>query len=507
MEPAERNQRDRPYEAQHGEQPGESAGIEQAARAGVARLVVAGVGGAGCNAVNRMIEAGVRGVEFVALNTDAQALALSRAPYRLRLGDALTRGLGAGGNPDLGRRAAEESDAAIRAALDGADMVFVTAGMGGGTGTGAAPLVARAARELGALAVAVVTTPFAFERRRRIVAQHGLAALREVVDALIVVPNERLMEMAERDLGLFEAYRRADDVLRQGVQGISDLVTIPGLINLDFADVRVVIADAGSALIATGRACGEDRAETAARQALTNPLLDVDIAGARGVIFNVTGGDDLTLREVEAIAGLIAEAAHPDADIIYGTVYDPTAAGTLSVAVVATGFEPRVRHERVTPQARRGDPPRPIPPPEAAPPHDAATSPDESPAAARPHDLPRQEPRGDYERANTFSITPIAPPIVPARGASPYPLDVAGGASITSARTRDERDERDEHQERRSSRDRPPRPVRVRMPGYHGDEFVSGDETETDAESAQPSARQGSPQPPHRRWEIFGRHL
>ena len=503
MEPAQRDQRESV------EHDGVAPGDEQAAQAGVARLVVAGIGGAGCNAVNRMIEANVRGVEFLALNTDAQALDLSRAPRRLRLGESLTRGLGAGGNPELGRRAAEESDAAIRTVLDGADMVFITAGMGGGTGTGASPLVAQAARELGALVIAVVTTPFAFERRRKIVAQHGLAALREVVDALIVVPNERLMELAERDLGLFEAYRRADDVLRQGVQGISDLVTIPGLINLDFADVRAVMADAGSALIASGRADGEDRAAIATRQALTNPLLDVDIAGAHGVIFNVTGGEDLTLREVEAIAALITEAAHPDANIIYGTVYDPSIAGTLGVSVVATGFEPRVRHERRAgqlaaphPQPRRAAPLRPVDlvapaaPSDAVPhgsfavPPGANMPPNERAQTEPPPELPREELEDGLDQAGGFSITPIEPYVMPAQSAPQRPH--AGPYA------RNDRDER-------SSRQRQIHPAPAggaapaRAPGYHGDEFVAGDES--DPQEPPQSQTQG----PHRRWEIFGR--
>ncbi|HEX6797907.1 MAG TPA: cell division protein FtsZ [Ktedonobacterales bacterium] len=484
MEPAERDQRE---PVGH---DGAMPGAEQAAQAGVARLVVAGIGGAGCNAINRMIEAGVRGVEFLALNTDAQALDLSRAPRRLRLGEALTRGLGAGGNPELGRRAAEESDAAIRTALDGTDMVFVTAGMGGGTGTGASPLVAQAARELGALVIAVVTTPFAFERRRKIVAQHGLAALREVVDALIVVPNERLMELAERDLGLFEAYRRADDVLRQGVQGISDLVTIPGLINLDFADVRAVMADAGSALIATGGADGEDRAMVAARQALTNPLLDVDIAGARGVIFNVTGGEDLTLREVEAIAALITEAAHPDANIIYGTVYDPAAVGTLAVSVVATGFEPRVRHERGAGQLAASQPhhyERPLRSVAPAAPVAPVVPPDAAHRGSFPVP-PRDEPEDDLDPASGFSITPIEPYVMPAQSA---PQRSLGGRLAP--------DEDDARTPREQPIQQAPTAAgaRSRVPGYHGDEFVAGDESEPQ-ETSQSHG-------PHRRWEIFGR--
>ncbi len=316
----------------------------QPANGSAARILAVGVGGAGTNAINHMIQVGVSGVEFVAMNTDAQALEQARTPARLRLGETLTRGLGAGGNPTIGQQAAQESYNAIREQLRGANMVFITAGMGGGTGTGASPLVAQAAHEEGALTVAIVTTPFAFERRRKQIAADGVEALREVVDALIVVPNERLMELSSRDLGAFEAYRLADDVLRQGIQGISDLITIPGLINLDFADIRSVMSDTGSALMAMSRASGEQRAEQAAHDALTNPLLDVDIRGARNVIFNITGGDDLTMAEVHQIADIIEGAAHPDANIIFGTVHDASLDGAIKLTVVATGFEPRVIH-------------------------------------------------------------------------------------------------------------------------------------------------------------------
>ncbi len=326
--------------------------------ASVARLVTVGVGGGGVNAVNHMIQSAVRGVEFVAMNTDAQALDLSRAPRKLRLGESLTRGLGAGGNPEIGRKAAEESYQAIRDTLAGADLVFVTAGMGGGTGTGASPLVAQAAREQGALAVAVVTTPFAFERKRKLVAQEGVAMLRDVVDALIVVPNERLTQLASRDVSAFEAYRMADDVLRQGIQGISDLITIPGLINLDFADIRAVMADAGTALMGVGQASGDNRAEVAAKGAITNSLLDVDVSGARGIVFNISASDDLTLSEVDRIAEIITQAAQADATVTFGTVYDPNLSGTVKVTVVATGFEPRVRHAaRPRPAGAAGSPP------------------------------------------------------------------------------------------------------------------------------------------------------
>ncbi|MGO8949573.1 MAG: cell division protein FtsZ, partial [Ktedonobacterales bacterium] len=309
-----------------------------------ARIAAVGVGGAGTNAVNHMIKASVSGVEFVAMNTDAQALELALAPIRMRLGEALTHGLGAGGNPMVGQQAAEESYNLIREQFIGFDMVFITAGMGGGTGTGASPLVAQAAREVGALTVAVVTLPFAFERRRKQVAEKGIEALREVVDALILVPNERLMELNPGNLGAFEAYRLADDVLRQGIQGISDLITIPGLINLDFADIRAIMTDTGSALMAICSASGEHRAEEVAQGALSNPLLDVDIHGARGVIFNITGGDDLTMSEVHKIADTISAAAHPEANIIFGSVYDQSLVGDIKLTVVATGFEPRVVH-------------------------------------------------------------------------------------------------------------------------------------------------------------------
>ena len=327
--------------------PGGMAGEEQLVRpqyVPAARIAAVGVGGAGTNAINHMINVGVSGIEFIAMNTDAQALELALAPVRMRLGEALTHGLGAGGNPQIGQQAAEESYPLIRDRLTGFDMVFITAGMGGGTGTGAAPLVAQAARELGALTVAVVTLPFAFERRRKHIAEKGIEALREIVDALILVPNERLMELNPGNLGAFAAYRLADDILRQGIQGISDLITIPGLINLDFADIRSIMTDTGSALMAVCTARGEHRAEEVARGALSNPLLDLDIQGARGVIFNITASDDLTMAEVYKIAESISAAAHPEANIIFGSIYDQALDGAIKLTVVATGFEPRVVH-------------------------------------------------------------------------------------------------------------------------------------------------------------------
>ena len=310
---------------------------------GIARLLAVGVGGAGTNALNRMIEAGVSGVEYLAMNTDAQALGASRAMHRLRLGETLTRGLGAGGNPEVGRKAAEESATAIREALTGADMVFITAGMGGGTGTGASPLVAQVAREVGALAVAVVSTPFAFERRRKLIAEQGIATLREMVDAMIVVPNERLIKLAGQNMSVFEAYRVADDVLRQGIQGITDLITQPGLINLDFADVRRVMTDAGSALMGIGIGSGEHRAADAAQKAVSSPLLEATIDGARGVIFNIYGGSDLSMFEVNEAAEAIAKTVDPDAEVIFGATIDDRLQNEVRVTVLATGFGSRAR--------------------------------------------------------------------------------------------------------------------------------------------------------------------
>jgi cell division protein FtsZ len=327
--------------------------LHDTASAGVARLRVVGVGGAGGNAVRSMLRAQLRGVDLLAINTDAQALAQTGAPVCLRIGEQLTRGLGAGGNPETGLRAAEESRDAIRAALAGSDMVFVTAGMGGGTGTGAGPAVALIARELGALVVGIVSTPFAFEGApRRKTAERGLVALREQVDTLIVVPNERLLRLAGRAMRMSEAYALADDVLRGGVQAISDLIAVPGHINLDFADVRAVMADAGSALMATGQASGEGRAREAPRAALGHPLVDLEIAGARALLVNITGGPDLMIHEVSEVVETLREQAHPEANVLFGTVEDEAFAGQLKVTLVAAGFEPRVA---ATPSPSRSD--------------------------------------------------------------------------------------------------------------------------------------------------------
>ncbi|MCY0869880.1 MAG: cell division protein FtsZ [Firmicutes bacterium] len=306
----------------------------------LAQIKVIGVGGGGCNAVNRMIEAGVRNVDFVTVNTDAQALHLSKASERIQIGEKLTRGLGAGANPDIGKRAAEETREAIMNALRGADMVFVTAGMGGGTGTGAAPVIAEIAKELGALTVGVVTKPFSFEGRRRLTqAEAGIAQLKEKVDTLIVIPNDRLLEIVEKNTPMLAAFREADNVLRQGVSGISDLIAETGLINVDFADVKAIMTERGSALMGIGVASGESRAVEAAQKAIRSPLLDTPIDGARGVLIHVAGGENLTLFEVNEAANIVAEAADPDVNFIFGAVIKADLGDELVVTVIATGFE------------------------------------------------------------------------------------------------------------------------------------------------------------------------
>ena len=305
-----------------------------------ARIKVIGVGGGGTNAVNRMIDEGIKGVEFIAVNTDAQALMLAQAPAKVRLGDKLTRGLGAGGDPEIGRKAAEESADELYNVLKGSDMVFVTAGMGGGTGTGAAPVVAQIAKESGALTIGVVTRPFTFEGMRRLQsAEVGIGKLKEHADTLIAIPNDRLLQVADKRASLQDAFRLADDVLHQGIQGISELITIPGLINLDFADVRAIMAEGGAALMAVGKGDGDERAKKAAEDAISSKLLDITIDGARGVLFNVTGGPNMTLFEVNQAAAIIRETAHPDVNMIFGAVIDPNMGDEIRVTVIATGFE------------------------------------------------------------------------------------------------------------------------------------------------------------------------
>ena len=305
-----------------------------------ALIKVIGIGGGGSNAVNRMIRAEMMGVEFIAVNTDAQALLQSDAPHKIRIGDKLTRGLGAGADPGVGQRAAEEDSEKIYEALKDADMIFITAGMGGGTGSGAAPIIAEISKDLGALTVGVITKPFSFEGvRRKLVAEQYSEALKDKVDTLITIPNDRLREVVDKKTSILDAFRVVDDVLRQGVQGISDLITVPGLINLDFADVKTIMRDAGSSMMGIGTATGENRAVEAARAAVMSPLLEVNIQGARGILFNVTGGSDLGLFEVNEAAEVIKEAADPEANIIFGTVIDDRMRDEVKVTVIATGFD------------------------------------------------------------------------------------------------------------------------------------------------------------------------
>ena len=305
-----------------------------------ANIKVVGVGGGGSNAVNRMIRAGLQGVQFVALNTDAQALSLSEASDKIQLGEKLTKGLGAGSDPEIGKRSAEESKEQIRSVLEGADMVFITAGMGGGTGTGAAPIVAEIAKEVSALTVGVVTKPFSFEgRRRQSQAEKGIEVMKSKVDTLITIPNDRLLQVVEKRTTIVEAFRIADDVLRQGVQGISNLITVPGLINLDFADVRAIMTNAGSALMGIGEASGDDRASQAAKQAISSPLLEASIKGAKGILLSLCGSSNLGLFEVNEVAEIVAETADSDANIIFGAVIDEELQDQIFVTVIATGFE------------------------------------------------------------------------------------------------------------------------------------------------------------------------
>ena len=332
--------------------------IEAQPRKRSASIKVIGVGGAGGNAVNRMIAADLSGVEFMTANTDMQALETSRAPLKLQLGPDRTRGLGSGGDPSVGRAAAEEDESLISEAMEHADMVFITAGMGGGTGTGAAPVVARLARQTGALTVAVVSKPFSFEgRRRQRQAEEGMDELRSEVDTLIVIPNERLLSVVARDMPLTEAFAVADEVLLKATKGISDLVTVPGLVNLDFADVRSIMHGQGNALMGTGRASGADRATAAARQAIASPLLeDMAITGATGVLLNITGGRDLSLHEVNEASQVVLEASGADANVIFGAVIDPTLDGEMVVTVIATGFGGAAKHReaRIETKAERG---------------------------------------------------------------------------------------------------------------------------------------------------------
>jgi len=314
-----------------------------------ATIKVIGLGGGGCNAVNRMIDAGLTGVDFFAINTDVQALRNSKTNSTVQIGSGLTRGLGAGANPNIGREAADESREDLAMILDGADLVFITAGMGGGTGTGAAPVIAELARESGALTIAVVTKPFGFEGRKRMqAAERGIADLESKVDTLITIPNERILQIIEKRTPLNEAFAYADDVLRQGIQGISDLITQPGLINLDFADIKTIMTDAGSAMMGIGEGTGEHRAADAAQKAIASPLLETTIEGARGVIFNITGGLDLSMYEVNEAAEMIARAVDSEAQIIFGASIDPSLQGKVRVTVLAAGFGNRPHRPQTT---------------------------------------------------------------------------------------------------------------------------------------------------------------
>src|SRR4051812_7957159 len=326
----------------------------------LATIKVIGVGGGGNNAVNRMIEHGVQGVEFIAVNTDAQALNLSKAEIKMQIGAKLTRGLGAGANPEVGKKAAEESKEQIQEALKGADMVFVTAGMGGGTGTGAAPVIAQIARELGALTVGVVTRPFTFEGRKRSTqATGGISYMKESVDTLIVIPNDRLLEIVDKNTPMLEAFREADNVLRQGVQGISDLIAVPGLINLDFADVKTIMSNKGSALMGIGVASGESRAAEAAKKAISSPLLETSIDGAQGVLLNITGGSNLSLYEVQEAADIVASASDQEVNMIFGSVINDNLKDKIIVTVIATGFNEEVIQPKPTRPAF-GQPQKPM---------------------------------------------------------------------------------------------------------------------------------------------------
>ncbi|MBA3530436.1 MAG: cell division protein FtsZ [Ardenticatenales bacterium] len=366
----------------------------------IAAIKVIGVGGGGSNAVNRMIAEGISGVEFIAVNTDAQALLLSQAPQRMRIGDKLTRGLGAGGNPEVGAKAAEESIDELRDALRGADMVFITAGLGGGTGTLASSIVARVAREEGALTIGVVTRPFGFEGNRRAEnARMGLTALQEEVDTLIVIPNDRLLQIVDKRVSMQDAFKTADDVLRQGIQGISELITKPGLINLDFADVRSIMSQGGAALMAVGVGRGDNRAADAANAAISSPLLDITIDGARGVLFNITGGPDLSLFEVNEAAEIIRGTTDPNANIIFGAVIDPNMGDELHITVIATGFDQQARQAAAaTPRAASQG--RSVP----AQPYSSARQ------SAPPAQQPAQSQASQPQQQQPANTTPPTPP-------------------------------------------------------------------------------------------------
>ena len=385
-----------------------------------AQIKVIGVGGGGGNAVNRMINEGLGGVEFISVNTDNQALMLSKAKTRVRIGDKLTRGLGAGGNPEIGRKAAEESADELYEVVRGADMVFIACGMGGGTGTGASPVIAQIAKELGALTIGVVTQPFSFEGpRRQSSAEAGIEALKSQVDTLIVIPNDRLLQIADKRASLQQAFSLADDVLRQGIQGISELITVPALINLDFADVRTIMSEGGAALMAVGHADGDDRARRAAEAAISSGLLDVTIDGARGILFNITGGQNLSLFEVNEAAAIIRESAHPEVNIIFGAQIDENMGDEIRVTVIATGFEQSRAQRKLEAQMPQRQPIS-VQRPTQQPPQ----SPMQQSHPAQPQSAPQQPPATTPEQnfAPPPQMRPAAPP-PPDSGARVYDED------------------------------------------------------------------------------------
>ena len=389
----------------------------------LAVIKVVGIGGGGVNAVNRMIEVGLKGVEFIAINTDAQALLMSDADVKLDIGRELTRGLGAGANPEVGAKAAEDHAEEIEEVIKGADMVFVTAGEGGGTGTGGAPVVARIARSLGALTIGVVTRPFAFEGRRRAnSAEEGISQLREEVDTLIVIPNDRLLSISDRNVSVLDAFKQADQVLLQGVSGITDLITTPGLINLDFADVKSVMANAGSALMGIGSARGEDRAVAAAEMAVSSPLLEASIDGAHGVLLSIAGGSDLGLFEINEAAALVSQAAHAEANIIFGAVIDDALGDEVRVTVIAAGFDGGMPKRREGVNALRRDP---VPAQSQAETRAAAQAaanraPQSTPAPAA-GDGARPQPSRQVQPASATTATQQAAPAQPAQPAQTRP--------------------------------------------------------------------------------------
>ncbi len=379
----------------------------------LAVIKVVGIGGGGVNAVNRMIEVGLKGVEFIAINTDAQALLMSDADVKLDVGRELTRGLGAGANPEVGKKAAGDHSAEIEEVLKGADMVFVTAGEGGGTGTGGAPVVAQVARDLGALTIGVVTRPFAFEGRRRAMqAEAGIEGLREAVDTLIVIPNDRLLSISDRQVSVLDAFKSADQVLLSGVQGITDLITTPGLINLDFADVKSVMSNAGSALMGIGSSRGEDRAVAAAEMAISSPLLEASVDGAHGVLLSVSGGSDLGLFEINEAANLVSQAAHPEANIIFGAVIDDALGDEVRVTVIAAGFDGGSPRRREPGGVRRSEP-------AAAAARGAQGQGDGRPEPAGAEPVPAA-PAG-AERSGVLVGARSEPPVAPAPGADDRP--------------------------------------------------------------------------------------